>query len=212
MCTCRRQYPGAATGCLVCSLPQSYQPSPIRVPGQPAHRPFRGLLGVHSRYGLHTRTVTLFRDSFTEGFNRFVTSTVAPVASGWSSLPGGTLTHWKAPPFHGAPRKPPFNEKKPAKVANPRSIRDHAEQLAKLAGRLSSPKAVAANMPLGVPRSAVMSQNPRWYRRRVHQLIDGRHAARGFCWRPTEWLACGVASHSAEAALIPRLNTGRKGQ
>jgi hypothetical protein len=43
------------------------------------------LLGVHSRYGLHTRTVTVFRDSFTEGFNRFVTSTVAPVASGWSS-------------------------------------------------------------------------------------------------------------------------------
>jgi hypothetical protein len=62
------------------------------------------LLSVHSRYGLHTRTVTVFRDSFTEGFNRFVTSTVAPVASGWSILPGGILTHWKAPPFHGAPR------------------------------------------------------------------------------------------------------------
>jgi len=105
LCTCHRQYPGAATGCLVCSLPQPYQPSPIRVPGRPTHRPFRGLLGVHSRYGLHTRTVTVFRDSFTEGFNRFVTSTVAPVASGWSISPGGTLTHWKAPPFHGAPRK-----------------------------------------------------------------------------------------------------------
>jgi len=33
---------------------------------------------------------------FTGGFNRFVTSTVAPVASGWSSLPGGTLTHWES--------------------------------------------------------------------------------------------------------------------
>jgi hypothetical protein len=42
------------------------------------------LFGVHSRYGLHTRTVTLFRDSFTEGFNYLVTSIVAPVASGWS--------------------------------------------------------------------------------------------------------------------------------
>jgi hypothetical protein len=31
---------------------------------------------------------------FIEGFNRFVTSTVAPVASGWSISPGGTLTHW----------------------------------------------------------------------------------------------------------------------
>ena len=26
--------------------------------GRPAHRPFRGLLGVHSRCGLHTRAVT----------------------------------------------------------------------------------------------------------------------------------------------------------
>jgi hypothetical protein len=26
----------------------------------------------------------------------------APVASGWSSSPGGTLTHGKAPPLHGA--------------------------------------------------------------------------------------------------------------
>ena len=37
-----------------------------------------------------------FAARFTEGFNRFVTSTVAPVASGWSSLPGGTLTHWES--------------------------------------------------------------------------------------------------------------------
>src|SRR6516165_4104112 len=74
--------------------------------GRPAHRPFRGLLGVYSRYGLHTRHVTVFRDALlTRGFNRFVTSTVAPVASGWSISPGGTLTHWKAPPFHGAPPK-----------------------------------------------------------------------------------------------------------
>jgi len=61
------------------------------------------LLGVHSRYGLYTRTVTVFRDSFTEGFNRFVTSTVAPVASGWSISPGGTFTHWKAPPSTAHP-------------------------------------------------------------------------------------------------------------
>jgi hypothetical protein len=35
------------------SVTPSCQPS-----GRPAHRPFRGLLGVHSRYGLHTRAVT----------------------------------------------------------------------------------------------------------------------------------------------------------
>ena len=27
----------------------------------------------------------------------------APVASGWSESPGGACTHWKAPPYHGAP-------------------------------------------------------------------------------------------------------------
>src|SRR5229473_4035228 len=40
------------------SVTQPYQPSPIWQSGRPAHRPFRGLLGVHSRYGLHTRAVT----------------------------------------------------------------------------------------------------------------------------------------------------------
>src|SRR5882724_13241566 len=72
-------------------------------PGRPAHRPFRGMLGVHSRCGLHTRAVTVFRDPLSEGFRHFVTSMPAPVASGWSESPGGPRTHWKAPPCHGAP-------------------------------------------------------------------------------------------------------------
>ena len=37
---------------------QPYQPSPKGLSGRPAHRPFRGLLGVHSRCGPHTRAVT----------------------------------------------------------------------------------------------------------------------------------------------------------
>src|ERR1700691_5346880 len=63
---------------------QPYQPSPKGLSGRPAHCPFRGLLGVHSRYGLHTRAVTVFRDTLSEGFSHFVTSMTAPVASGWS--------------------------------------------------------------------------------------------------------------------------------
>jgi len=58
LCTCCRHYPGAATGALFAHLPPSCQPSPKGLSGRPAHRPFRGLLGVHSRYGLHTRPVT----------------------------------------------------------------------------------------------------------------------------------------------------------
>jgi len=63
LCTCCHHYPGAANGrttLLVSS--HSYQPSPVWPPGRPAHRPFRGLLSVYSRYGLHTRAVTVYRD------------------------------------------------------------------------------------------------------------------------------------------------------
>src|SRR6266496_4775183 len=37
---------------------QPCQPSPKGSSSRPAHCPFRGLLGVHSRCGLHTRAVT----------------------------------------------------------------------------------------------------------------------------------------------------------
>jgi hypothetical protein len=58
LCTCCRHYPGVAAGRTPRSFTQSCQPSPKGSPGRPAHRPFRGLLGVHSRCGLHTRAVT----------------------------------------------------------------------------------------------------------------------------------------------------------
>src|SRR5271167_3515014 len=53
--------------------------------GLPPPIPCRFLPAHHSRYGLHTRAATVIRGSHSKGFNRFVTSTVAPVASGWSS-------------------------------------------------------------------------------------------------------------------------------
>jgi len=41
---------------------------------------------------------------YIEGFNGFVTSTVTPIASGWSDeLPGGAFTRWKTNTFPGAP-------------------------------------------------------------------------------------------------------------
>src|SRR5438132_11208635 len=76
--------PAQRLGVLLRSFTPPYQPSPQGLSGRPAHRPFRGLLGVHSRYGLHTRAVTVYRDTLSEGFSHFVTSIAAPVASGWS--------------------------------------------------------------------------------------------------------------------------------
>src|ERR1700758_3076973 len=49
-----------------------------------------------------TLALSPIRDTHSEGFSYFVTSIAAPVASGWSVSPGGTCTHWKAPPSHGA--------------------------------------------------------------------------------------------------------------
>ena len=55
---------------------------------------FRGLLGVHSRYGLSARGAAETALCI-EGFGGFVTSTAAPIATGWSDLklPGGNCTH-----------------------------------------------------------------------------------------------------------------------
>src|SRR5258707_4810176 len=80
---------------------QTYQSSPIGLSGRPAHCPFRGLLGVHSRCGLHTRAVTNLRHA-----NR----RLQPLrylhdcsdCFRLERLPGGACTHWKAPPLHGA--------------------------------------------------------------------------------------------------------------
>ena len=120
LCTCCRHYPGAATERPACSFTQSYQPSPTWLSGRPAHRRFRGLLGVHSRYGLHTRAVTVFRDTLSEGFSHFVTSMTAPVASGWSVRRVGFATHWKAPPCHGAGAKQTLASGLPGEIMSSR--------------------------------------------------------------------------------------------
>ena len=61
--------------------------------GRLPHYPFRGLLSVHSRSGLHVRSITR-GDLYTEYFTTFVTSCGALVASGRATdWPGGIRTH-----------------------------------------------------------------------------------------------------------------------
>jgi len=55
-----------------------------------------------------TLALSPIRDTLIEGFSHFVTSMTAPIASGWSGLPGGPCTHWKAPPSHGARQQRTF--------------------------------------------------------------------------------------------------------
>src|SRR5690349_10645150 len=61
-----------------------------------------------TRVAACTLALSPIRDTLIEGFSHFVASMTAPIASGWSESPGGTYTHWKAPPCHGAPPKRSF--------------------------------------------------------------------------------------------------------
>ena len=97
---------------------QPCQPSLIWQSGRPAHCPFRGLLGVHSRYGLHTRAVTVFRDTLSEGFSHFVTSIAARVASGWSGCRVGFAPTGKRRLFTAHARNG-HSKKDGAKFRNP---------------------------------------------------------------------------------------------
>jgi len=98
--TCQRQYPGGTTGCCH-SLAQQRRPSrSINTVG------FRISIFEACSAFTHIPACMLARSpsvTIAEGFDRFVASTVASTASGCSDpSPGGTCTHWKTPPLHGA--------------------------------------------------------------------------------------------------------------
>ena len=66
------------------------------------HCTFRGLLSVHSRYGLHARQVTHVT-LYTGGSDGFVTSTAAPIATEWNEPVLGRDFHpQRTSAFHGA--------------------------------------------------------------------------------------------------------------
>ena len=94
LCTCCRHYPGAADGRTCRSkIAHPCQPSPIPLSGRPAHRPFRGLLGVYSRCGLHTRAVTNFVTAI-RGLQTFRHLHACPGCFRLERSPGGACTRW----------------------------------------------------------------------------------------------------------------------
>src|SRR5712671_5339747 len=102
LCTCCRHYSGAASG----RTSSLTSPSRISLPRKGRRVGLRIVLfevcSAFTRVTACTLAPSPIRDALSEGFSHFVTSIAAPVASGWERLPGGTYTHWKAPPFHGA--------------------------------------------------------------------------------------------------------------
>src|SRR5262249_33562508 len=57
---------------------------PYHQQGRLPHQRCRGLRGVHPRYSLPARRVAQ-TTPYTRGFGSFVTSTTAPIATGWSN-------------------------------------------------------------------------------------------------------------------------------
>src|SRR5271157_5972169 len=99
------------------------QPSPKPLSGRPAHRPFRGLLSVHSRCGLHTRAVT----KFVTVIRRLQTFRLLHACPGCFRLersPGGPCTHWKCAALSRRTRRadlslPRQNDRSPPEAAVP---------------------------------------------------------------------------------------------
>ena len=110
LCTCRRQYPGAATGRRFRSSHPAVSAFPDMAVGSACTSSFSrrarrslALRPAHSRRHLYVTC-------YTEGFSHFVTSMTAPVASGWSGCRVGlaptgkrrlvtahaTTGHWSA--------------------------------------------------------------------------------------------------------------------
>ncbi len=88
-------------GVFFARLTQPFQPSPIPLSGRPAHRPFRGLLGVYSRCG-RTLAPSPIRDLLHRRLQPFRHLHDCSGCFRLERSPGGALTHWKAPPSHGA--------------------------------------------------------------------------------------------------------------
>jgi hypothetical protein len=95
--TCRRHYPGGTIGPVsLVGLCRACDPMaaafPIASLGRLPHQLFRGLLSVHSRYGLHARGAAKTALSV-ESFSRLVTRATVSTATGCNDyFPGGTHT------------------------------------------------------------------------------------------------------------------------
>src|ERR1019366_4679198 len=95
LCTCRRHYPGTADERGHRSvLPIRINLPPDPLPDRPAHQPFRGLLGVHSRCGLHTRAIT-FRDRYPRASD-ISSPPCLPRLLPAGAVPGGPCTRWRS--------------------------------------------------------------------------------------------------------------------
>ncbi len=84
LCTCRRHYPGAASGRIASLI----SPRRISLPRKGCRVGLRIVVfedcSAFTRVAACTLALSPIRDTLIEGFRHFVTSMTAPIASGWS--------------------------------------------------------------------------------------------------------------------------------
>src|ERR1700731_1279779 len=83
LCTCRRQYPGVATGRTLRSTHPTVSAFPDMAVGSAYTSSFSRLARRSLRVAACTLALSPIRDTLIEGFSHFVTSMTAPIASGW---------------------------------------------------------------------------------------------------------------------------------
>src|SRR3984893_1666206 len=85
LCTCCRQYPGVAAG----NTLRSSHPTVSAFPDMAVGSAYTSSFSRLARRAACTLALSPIRDTLIEGFSHFVASMTAPIASGWSWLPGG---------------------------------------------------------------------------------------------------------------------------
>lgn len=168
---------------------QRYQPSPEWLPGRPVHRPFRGLLSVHSRYGPHTRAAT----------NSWL---AYPKASDISSppcllrlLPAGAVAGWGLHPLESAA----FSRRTPSSdIRCPELVT--AEQSIEFTLWAKSAKEIA--QVLGCSPATVHFMRSRWAKT-GHRMCDARVRS--------GWRYQHLSSHQDSKQLAPFARSTRGG-
>jgi hypothetical protein len=84
LCTCRRQYPGAAAGSILRSTRPAISAFPDMAVGSAYTSSFSELARRSLALAACTLALSPIRDTLIEGFSHFVTSMTAPIASDWS--------------------------------------------------------------------------------------------------------------------------------
>ena len=98
--------------------------------GRLPHYSYRGLLSIHSRFGLQLRQVAK-SDPSTRDSGGFVTSTTPPVATGWNDPCRTGLAPAKhQTPFQGVPNLPKITPSLASRAAPPQFVQVYTNRLA----------------------------------------------------------------------------------